>query len=234
MRSCPRLDTILRMTKYVTALSIALFSSFTATFACSCADITVPTPAPATSYEEGLKFTSTSQYRKDFAKAVDSAKKFCIKYKKEHPGENNLAIISDIDETLLDNRPHFRLHPVRNWDVFDKWVQESKAPVLKPTYEFLTWARQQGFSIFLITGRPESDRKPTILNLVRDQVSYDGLYLRDHHGGPPAEEYKTAVRQQIEKMGFKIVVNIGDQFSDLAGGYSLDCEKLPNKMYFIK
>jgi predicted secreted acid phosphatase len=86
----------------------------------------------------------------------------------------------------------------------------------------------------LITGRPESDRKPTILNLVRDQVSYDGLYLRDHHGGPPAEEYKTAVRQQIEKMGFKIVVNIGDQFSDLAGGYSLDCEKLPNKMYFIK
>lgn len=35
-------------------------------------------------------------------------------------------------------------------------------------------------------------------------------------------------------MGFKIVVNIGDQVSDLVGGYALDCEKLPNKMYFVK
>ncbi len=203
-------------------------------FACPCSDVTVPNPPPATSYEEGLKFSKTSQYKKQFASATSSAKKFCTDYIKEHPGETNLAIVSDIDETIVDNREQFRLHPERNWELFDQWVNESKAPVLKPTYEFLTWARKNGFAIFLITGRPESDRKPTIINLVKDNVSYDALYLRPHHGGPPAEEFKSAVRKDIETMGFKIIVNIGDQFSDLAGGYSLDCEKLPNKMYFIK
>jgi hypothetical protein len=35
-------------------------------------------------------------------------------------------------------------------------------------------------------------------------------------------------------MGFKIVVNIGDQDSDLAGGFALDGEKLPNKLYFVQ
>lgn len=223
------------MINRIMSISIAALSVCTAATACPCSDITVPAAPPASAtYEEGLKFTETSQYKKEFTAAIDSAKKFCTNYKKEHPGETNLAIVSDLDETLLDNREQFRQHPIRNWDVFDKWVKESKAPVLKQTFELLQWARQEGFAIFFITGRPEADRRPTIINLVRDGVSYDALYLRDHHGGPPAEEYKTAVRKQIEDMGFKIVLNIGDQYSDLAGGYSIDCAKLPNKMYFIK
>lgn len=217
------------------AIVLGLTLNVTVAVACPCSEIQLP-PAPPENegYEVGLNFSKTSQYKSEFMNAVRSAKAFCLKYKREHPDETNLAIVSDIDETILDNRPYFRLHPVRSWDMFDKWVQESKAPVLQPTYDFLKWAREQGFAIFLITGRPEADRKPTIINLVRNQVSYDALYLREKHGGPAAEIYKTDVRQQIEKMGFKIVVNIGDQLSDLAGGVSLDCEKLPNKMYFIK
>lgn len=214
------------------ALSIGINN---AALACSCTEISVPNPAPTDfSYQAGIQFTKTPRYHKEFSAAISSARKFCTDYLEKHPNETNLAIVSDIDETLLDNREHFQNDPERDWELFDKWVGESKAPVLKQTYDFLTWARKKGFAIFLITGRPESDRKPTIINLIRDHVSFDGLYLREHHGGSPAEEYKTAVRKNIENMGFKIIVNIGDQYSDLAGGYSVDCEKLPNKMYFIK
>ncbi|CAN5676218.1 HAD family acid phosphatase [soil metagenome] len=221
--------------KYLTTLIVLLAAiSGSPSFACPCEEIKIPDPAPEVGYELGLNFTKTGKYKKEFFEATNSAKQFCIRYLKEHPTETNLAIVSDIDETILDNREQFRLHPQKNWDLFDKWVNESKAPVLKPTYEFLTWARSKGFAIFFITGRPESDRKATIVNLVKHNISYDALYLRPHHGGAPTEEFKTAVRQDIEKMGFKIVVNIGDQFSDLAGGHSLDCEKLPNKLYFIK
>ncbi|MBS1955904.1 MAG: hypothetical protein JST89_17095 [Cyanobacteria bacterium SZAS-4] len=223
------------MINRIISLSMAALYFCSGAMACPCSEITVPeAPPTAEGYEEGLKFTETSQYKKQFAAAISSARKFLTDYKKQHPDDTNLAIVSDLDETLLDNRPQFRLHPIRSWDIFDKWIQESKAPVLKPTYDLLEWARTQGYAIFFITGRPEKDRKPTIINLVRDNVSYDALYLREKHGGPPAEEYKTAVRKKIEEMGFKIVLNIGDQYSDLAGGYSLDCEKLPNKMYFIK
>lgn len=183
--------------------------------------------------EHGLEFTKTSAYAREFKTAVDGAKAFCKSYMAAHPNERNLAIVSDIDETLLDNRDEIKAH-CRNWDEFSKWMQEAKAPTLPLTAQFLAWAREQGLAIFLVTGRSECDRKATIINLIKDKIAYDGLWVRPDGDHTPAEEYKTAVRKKIEELGFKIVINIGDQISDLAGGHALDCEKLPNKMYFIK
>jgi acid phosphatase len=142
--------------------------------------------------------------------------------------------VADIDETILDNREEFSSHPDFKWSEFEAWMQRAEAPLLKPTADFLSWARGQGYAIFLVTGRREKDRAATIQNLVRRGVDYDGLYMRpDNYKGAAAEVMKTAHRDSIEKMGFKIVVNIGDQFSDLYGGKAEECVKLPNKMYYI-
>jgi hypothetical protein len=46
-------------------------------------------------------------------------------------------------------------------------------------------------------------------------------------------EYKTNCRKDIESKGYKIILNIGDQYSDLEGGYSQAVFKLPNPMYYI-
>lgn len=114
----------------------------------------------------------TKEYLRTQTKA---AKAFCLKYKREHPTEKNLAIVSDIDETLFDNREQFEKMTKPNWEQFNAWVNEARAPLLQDTFLFLKWAREKGFAIFLITGRPESDRFATISNLVRNGVSYDGL-----------------------------------------------------------
>lgn len=45
--------------------------------------------------------------------------------------------------------------------------------------------------------------------------------------------YKSSTRKMIQEKGYTIVVNIGDQFSDLAGGYAERVFKLPNPYYFI-
>jgi len=202
--------------------------------ACPCSEVKVPGQAPSDiDYIKGLEFTKTEEYRKEFSSATDSARKFCEQYLKEHPDERNLAIVSDLDETLLDNREEFKEHPNHDWGPFDAWLKEAKAPALKETMDFLTWARKQGFAIFFVTGRPAYDRLPTIENLVKIGVAYDGLYLRPPGPKEPTVAYKTGARESIEKMGFKIVVSIGDQYSDLAGGHALDCEKLPNHMYFL-
>jgi hypothetical protein len=37
----------------------------------------------------------------------------------------------------------------------------------------------------------------------------------------------------IQEKGYTVVVNIGDQFSDLAGGHTERVFKLPNPYYFI-
>ena len=182
----------------------------------------------------GIEYSRSKEGKKAFKDTVRSAKKFCKQYLKENPDKKNLAIVSDIDETLLDNRGLFNRVDKFSWPKFIEWVKEAEAPNLKPTAEFLKWARKNGFSIFLVTGRPEKLRSYTIMNLVKNGIAYDGLYMRPEVHRGSAIKIKSKTREDIEKMGFKIVVNIGDQVSDLVGGHALDCAKLPNKMYFVK
>jgi predicted secreted acid phosphatase len=212
---------------YAVAL-IALLAQ-TAT-ACPCSEIPHPqSTAPKMDAQAGVRFMDTPQYKAEFDAAIAGARAACEK----HKGEANLAVVADIDETLLNNRPEFEKHPNSTWPQFNVWIKQSSAATLKPTAEFLAWARDQGYAIFLITGRDEKLRRPTIVNLVRDGVGYDGLYMRANDDHRAAELMKTAYRQQIERLGFKIVVSIGDQYSDLFGGHAEDCEKLPNRIYYI-
>jgi len=45
--------------------------------------------------------------------------------------------------------------------------------------------------------------------------------------------YKSATRAHIESLGYDIVANFGDQFSDLKGGFADRRFKLPNPNYFL-
>ena len=45
--------------------------------------------------------------------------------------------------------------------------------------------------------------------------------------------YKSATRQHIESLGYDIVANFGDQFSDLKGGFADRTFKMPNPNYYL-
>ena len=223
-------------------LALLLFNA-TVVHACPCAEYDrvaakaeskSETKAEILTSEKGLSYSRSNQYRKEFAKAIREARAFCSNYLKEHPDKKRLAIVSDIDETLLDNRGYFDKNEKFNWPAFLAFVHEADAPAFSQTEKFLHWARKKGFAIFLLTGRPEKVRGSTIKNLLNNQLAYDGLYLRPDGNHEPAAKFKTRIRTQIEDLGFTIVVNIGDQISDLAGGHALDCQKLPNRLYFVK
>lgn len=222
----------------VTAIALAcatltaILNTIPYSVACPCAELKVPAGLSESEYSGkiGLAFAKTPAYKKEFDDAIASAKSVISK----HNGEKYLAIVSDIDETILDNRPFFEQHDEFKWDDFFVWVEQAQAPSLKKSTDLLARARQDGIAIFLITGRMEKLRKGTIRNLVRNNIAYDGLYMRPDGDKSSASEFKSGVRKQIEDMGFTVVVNIGDQFSDLEGGYAKECAKLPNKMYFIK
>ena len=49
----------------------------------------------------------------------------------------------------------------------------------------------------------------------------------------PTTLYKSGVRAHIEDLGYEIVGNFGDQFSDLTGGFADRTFKLPNPNYFL-
>ncbi len=86
--------------------------------------------------------------------------------------------------------------------------------------------------------------KPTTLN-----DGEDGLFTKpavadyppylvaacagDPNGSCTTDHYKTATRKHIESLGYDIVANFGDQFSDLTGGFADKTFKLPNPNYFL-
>ncbi|MDA2919845.1 hypothetical protein MYX76_10190 [Desulfobacterota bacterium AH_259_B03_O07] len=65
-------------------------------------------------------------------------------------------------------------------------------------------------------------------------TEWDGLFLKpNNYDKKSVNPFKSSTRKKIEEKGYTIVVNIGDQFSDLAGGYAERVFKLPNPYYFI-
>jgi len=150
--------------------------------------------------------------------------------------KERLAIVFDIDETTLSNYEHlFEL----NFGIIPQLVleeiQKADDPAIKATQRLYQYARKQGIAVFFITGRAEKLRVITKKNL--KSVGYDkwdGLYMKPNdYENKSVIPYKSSMRKIIQDMGYTIVVNIGDQFSDLAGGYAESVYKLPNPYYFI-
>ncbi len=49
----------------------------------------------------------------------------------------------------------------------------------------------------------------------------------------PTIQYKSGTRAYIESLGYDIVANFGDQFSDLIGGFADKTFKMPNPNYYL-
>lgn len=152
------------------------------------------------------------------------------------PGEK-LAMVLDIDETSLSNYGYYNLTDFGYESVrFDTWVFTADAPPIKPTLKVYNTARELGVSVFFITGRSELQRFATEQNLLRaGYKEWVGVTLRT-----PAQattktiDYKSAARKTITDQGYKLVLNMGDQESDLKGDPQAELSlKLPNPFYYI-
>lgn len=152
------------------------------------------------------------------------------------PGEK-LALVLDIDETALSNYKEeagddfgFIEH---DWNA---WVDEADAPAIPGTLQLAKRAQQLGVAVFFITGRDYTQRTATEENLrLAGYRNWAGLTLRSQdelHEETIA--YKSAARAVIVKKGYLLLLNVGDQWSDLKGEpraeYSV---KLPNPFYYI-
>jgi len=67
-------------------------------------------------------------------------------------------------------------------------------------------------------------------------VGYDGwtdLRMREPGDQTEVRVFKTAERAKIAARGFTIIANVGDQQSDLDGGYAERTFRVPNPFYFL-
>jgi predicted secreted acid phosphatase len=54
-----------------------------------------------------------------------------------------------------------------------------------------------------------------------------------NHASCATVQYKSGTRAYIESLGYTIVANFGDQFSDLQGGFATKTFKMPNPNYYL-
>lgn len=151
-------------------------------------------------------------------------------------GGSWLTVVFDLDETLLDNWPHIRAmdfgYVVPEWE---RWVDEAKAPAIEPVREVYREARRRGVDVVYITGRAERGRAGTERNLrAIDCADYVALICKPDADQGSSAAYKTAARQNLVREGRTIIANIGDQESDLVGGFAERVFKLPNVFYLTE
>ncbi|MBZ0186201.1 MAG: hypothetical protein K8F91_08075 [Candidatus Obscuribacterales bacterium] len=201
-------------------------------------EITIP-PKQTFNLREGLDYHASSQYRQEVENAINEAKKIC----QASIGDPSAAIVADLDETLLDSTKHYRLYHVNEADgeskfdhaIWEKYLVKAEADEIKPVADFVRWAHENKIAVFLITGRHEKFRKSTCENLAKLNIPFDDLFMETNQAQPyRAEDFKTDHRRTIERRGYRIICNIGDQWSDLYGLHCQECIKLPNRMYFTE
>ncbi len=189
--------------------------------------------------QEMATYVATGEYAQSVAAVALSAHKYLAKRIPQgaKPGKK-LAIVFDIDETLLSNL----LHIVANDygyvpKVWDRWVTSGQATAIIPVQTVYDAARQAKIDIIIITSRKESDRVATERNL--QQVGYENwtrIYYKPETTEQPLSNagFKTDTRRKLTQEGYTIIANIGDQDSDLANGYAERTFKIPNPFYLTK
>jgi predicted secreted acid phosphatase len=152
----------------------------------------------------------------------------------DHGHGKKLALVLDIDETSLSNYDAIQKD---NFTFGTNSQAEATAETgvkIPSTLELFNLAKQNGVAVFFITGRRENTRAHTESNLTREgYAGWQQLFLKPDASTETTVQYKSGARAAIEGQGYRIVANVGDQYSDLAGGHEDIGFKLANPFYFL-
>jgi 5'-nucleotidase (lipoprotein e(P4) family) len=127
-----------------------------------------------------------------------------------------LAIVTDIDETVLDNSPYsgkqIELDEEYSTLRWKEWVQKKKAKAIPGALDFFNYAKSKGVEVFYISNRSTKQKTETIENLQITGFPFaDGAHvlLKDTISG------KEPRRLQVQDT-HEIVLLIGDNLSDFS------------------
>jgi predicted secreted acid phosphatase len=187
-------------------------------------------------------YIDSGRYVADCAAVTAKAQEYL---ERRAPRVKKPAAVFDIDETSLSNWPAYRANGwgritagpcdldngpcgLRTWQA----MAQSKA--IPSTLALARRARDMGVAVFFISGRPPNLREATERNLRAEGYEWERVILLPEGASfKSAVDFKAPERRKLSDEGYTILFSIGDQQSDLAGGYAERTFKLPNPVYFL-
>ena len=173
---------------------------------------------------------TTAEYRALYHQGFNLARlRVELALAQKQDGSLPLAIISDVDETLLLANDYWGYLIEQGRDFFDdaiwdRWVAENRAVASPGALEFLEFCVANGVEIFYVTNR---DQGESTVQLALDNLnavnfpSVDRAHLRVLRETSNKEQVQQQIREDHE-----VVVLLGDNLNDFARRYySTDLEQ---------
>ena len=187
-------------------------------------------PAPAATI---IAYHDSGEWDRDTSAAIARASRLLAAGLRRTGGRP--ALVLDVDDTSLSSydclkRANFLRAAAR------ACIAAATLPAIPQTLRFYRDARRRHVTVFFITGRRESSRRATRTNLERQGYTA-GWRLLMRPDGPRRgtnATYKASQRRRVTRRGFRVLVNVGDQKTDLVGGHARANVKVPNPMYVTR
>ncbi len=142
---------------------------------------------------------------------------------KEMKLEKNVkyAIVTDIDETVLDNSPYSAMQIKKDIDFNRKdwitWGKKEQAKALPGAIDFFKFAHSLGFSVFYISNRWDAQLPETLNNLKKLQLpNIDAKHVFLKKETSAKQKRRNRVLENYE-----IVMYLGDNLSDFSAQFDL-------------
>ena len=129
-----------------------------------------------------------------------------------------MAIVMDLDETVLDNSPYngwlIENNKTYNAESWTEWCNLAKAELVPGALEFIEKSKNQGIKIMYISNRSVDDLEATISNLQNSGITVDrsDVLLKT--------ENSEKIKRREQVMGsYNIVMLIGDNLADFTDAF---------------
>jgi predicted secreted acid phosphatase len=206
-------------------------------------------------------FSDTSNYAKEARRVAADGKRYLSYGHRTY--KTKAIVLDVDDTSLATWNYEVASNWAFNPGTNGQFVTGQLFPAVPGMVDLATSAAKEGYAIFFLTGRGTAQEPATLGNLTADGIGVDagfpapttlrdgedGLFTKpavadypdylktacaaDPNGSCTTIHYKSATRAHIESLGYDIVGNFGDQFSDLKGGFADKTFKLPNPNYYL-
>ena len=212
----------------------------------------LPTTPSTATYNAGAQFAEaittyySTQVVADQAGIANAARNWTVKWLDRACGGHmppkvkacRAMAVFDVDETLLNNYTYYSAEsPAFTYssDTWGPYQDQCKPTAIAATAALLRSFVKMGMGVALVTGRHDTSRTTTLACLRKRGITgWTTLVMRNSNNSDlSASIYKAQARKQLQASGWKIGPSLGDQVSDMAGGYLRRGFLLPNPMYLI-
>ncbi|WP_042420490.1 HAD family acid phosphatase [Streptacidiphilus anmyonensis] len=172
-----------------------------------------PSPAAATATATAAA-VSYAQWLSDATAATAPALSYLQQRIAAGTFSGTPAIVLDIDNTSLASYFYPTAYPT---------------PATPPVLQLAKYATAHGVKVLFVTARPDLIDLATEFDLTSVGYTVDGLYSRNPlQLLESIQTFKTDTRRKLVAEGYDIVANVGNNTTDLDGGYADAAFKLPD------